>query len=78
MPELINYQTHRHARTCRKQGKTVHCFNFPIPPMKKIIILQPLDDSSVCDKAYYRKKYQEIIDKVIYKKVETTLISKTS
>lgn len=34
MPNLVNYQTHRHARTCRKKGKVqfpysahaIHCY----------------------------------------------------
>ena len=42
MPELINYQTHRHAPTCRKNGKSLCRFNFPIPPMPETIVLQPL------------------------------------
>lgn len=46
MPNLVNYQTHRHARTCRKKREnnlqvqfpysahTIHCY----------AILQPLND----------------------------------
>lgn len=30
---LVNYQTHRHARTCMKRGKPICRFSFPIPPM---------------------------------------------
>lgn len=37
--ELINYQTHRHARTCKKRGKNVCRFNFPLPPMPETKIL---------------------------------------
>lgn len=44
MPNLVNYQTHRHARTCRKKGKAICRFNFPIPPMPSTVILQPLND----------------------------------
>lgn len=33
IPKLINYQTHRHARTCRKKGQNMCRFNFPLPPM---------------------------------------------
>ncbi|CAC5420341.1 unnamed protein product [Mytilus coruscus] len=58
IPDLINYQTHRHARTCRKKGKSVCRFNFPIPPMRKTTLLQPLNSEtghdlefiSVCQK----------------------------
>ena len=33
IPILINYQTHRHARTCRKKDKPICRFGFPLPPM---------------------------------------------
>ena len=42
---LINYQTHRHARSCRKYGKAICRFNFPIPPMPQTVVLHPLDES---------------------------------
>lgn len=45
IPELINYQTHRHARTCRKNGKNICRFNFPLPPMSKTQILEPLGNA---------------------------------
>ena len=41
---LVNYQTHRHARTCRKKGKAICRFNFPLPPMPYTIVLDPLQD----------------------------------
>ena len=44
MPTLVNYQTHRHARTCRKKGKAICRFNFPLPPMPYTVILDPLQD----------------------------------
>lgn len=44
LQNLVNYQTHRHARTCRKKGKAICRFNFPIPPMPSTVILQPLND----------------------------------
>lgn len=40
---LVNYQTHRHAKTCMKK-QPIRRFNFPIPPMLYSIILSPLDD----------------------------------
>ncbi|XP_069114560.1 uncharacterized protein [Argopecten irradians] len=42
--DLINYQTHRHARTCRKKGKAICRFGYPIPPMLKTSILEPLSE----------------------------------
>ena len=44
---LINYQTHRHARTCMKKNKPICRFNFPIPPMPHTIILSPIEEPSL-------------------------------
>lgn len=41
---LVNYQTHRHARTCRKKGKAICRFNFPLPPMPNTVVLDPILD----------------------------------
>lgn len=43
-PSLVNYQTHRHARTCMKKNKPICRFNFPIPPMPFTMILSPLNE----------------------------------
>ena len=45
--ELVNYQTHRHARTCKKGSKNICRFNFPLPPMPETLILEPLDEETV-------------------------------
>ena len=45
MKELINLQTHRHAKTCKKGGHKICKFNFPLPPMPKAMILEPLRES---------------------------------
>ena len=42
--ELVNYQTHRHASTCKKRGKNKCRFEFPIFPMPETIILYPFDN----------------------------------
>ena len=44
--KLVNYQTHRHARSCRKKGKSVCRFGFPLPPMKETMILTSLVPNS--------------------------------
>lgn len=44
MKDLVNLQLHRHAKTCKKLGHNVCRFNFPLPPMKETVILQPLDE----------------------------------
>lgn len=46
-PELINYQTHRHARTCRKKGRAICRFNFPLPPIPSTRILDPITDVEI-------------------------------
>ena len=45
IPDLVNYQTHRHARTCRKKGKSICRFGFPLPPLDKTTILEGLEDN---------------------------------
>lgn len=42
--ELVNYQTHRHSRTCKSGGKNICRFNFPLPPLPETLILEPLND----------------------------------
>lgn len=41
---LVNYQTHIHARTCRKKRKAICRFNFPLPPMPNTVVLDPILD----------------------------------
>ena len=43
--EFVNYQIHKHSKTCRKEGKAICRFDFPIPPMRQTTILQPLGDN---------------------------------
>ncbi|XP_061195058.1 uncharacterized protein LOC133203256 [Saccostrea echinata] len=58
---LINYQTHRHARTCMKKNKPICRFHFPIPPMPQTVVLAPLDDDDEhCSTAVM--SYQKIVD----------------
>lgn len=53
---LVNYQTHRHARTCRKKGQSVCRFGFPLPPLDKTMILHGLDDNLPVDDILKAKK----------------------
>ena len=55
---LINYQTHRHARTCMKKNKPVCRFNFPIPPMPCTTVLCPLEEKDFLADA--KKDYQRV------------------
>ena len=46
MIELMNLQVHKHAKTCKKRGQKICRFNFPLPPMPRSMILQPLPKSA--------------------------------
>ena len=41
MKNLVNLQTHKHSKTCRKKGKAICRFGYPIPPMPRTCILEP-------------------------------------
>ncbi len=49
MVDLINLQTHRHAKTCKKKGQKICRFHFPLPPMRKTMILTPLTKENFTD-----------------------------
>lgn len=60
IPNLINIQIHRHAKTCRRKGKKICRFNFPIPPMSRTRVLEPLTESE-------KEGYQDIAN--VYERV---------
>ena len=45
MRELVNLQTHRHAKTCKKGGHKICRFNFPLPPVPRSMILDPFKET---------------------------------
>lgn len=45
MRELVNLQTHRHAKTCKKGGHKICRFNFPLPSVPRSMILEPLKET---------------------------------
>ena len=47
LTELVNLQRHKHSKTCRKRGQAVCRFNFPLPPMPRTMILEPLSETDV-------------------------------
>ena len=55
--ELISIQTHKHSKTCRKKGKAICRFGYPIPPMKKTCVLTPLDPDLRC-------QYTDLLQKI--------------
>ena len=41
--QYVDLQRHRHSRSCRKKGKAICRFGFPIPPMPETTILEPYE-----------------------------------
>ena len=41
---LVKLQTHKHSRTCRKKGKPICRFGFPILPFPRTMLLYPLEE----------------------------------
>ena len=54
LKEILNFQRHKHSRTCRKTGKPVCRFGIPFPPMRETTIIQPYtgDERSVYEEHY--------------------------
>ena len=40
---LLKIQKHDHTKTCRKNQHSKCRFNFPLPPIDKTVILEPLE-----------------------------------
>ena len=40
-------QRHKHSKTCKKKGRAICRFNFPLPPMPRTVILEPLSESDL-------------------------------
>ena len=57
---LFKLQTHKHSRTCRKKGKPICRFGFPIPPFPRTMLLYPLDE----EVEKYKTKYS-LLQKVM-------------
>ena len=47
LSELVNLQRHKHSKTCKKKGRAICRFNFPLPPMPRTMILEPLSESDL-------------------------------
>ena len=54
--ELVKLQTHKHSRTCRKKGKPLCRFGFPLPPLPRTMLLHPLEE----EVEKYKKKSAEL------------------
>ena len=47
MGDLVNLQRHKHSKTCKKQGHKICRFNFPLSPMPRTMILEPLSEDTL-------------------------------
>ncbi|XP_033756117.1 uncharacterized protein LOC117338862 [Pecten maximus] len=54
MQEFIKMQVHKHSKTCKKGGRSVCRFGFPLPPLPNTMLLEPLetDIETGCDMSY--------------------------
>jgi hypothetical protein len=57
---LIELQVHKHSRTCRKREDKICRFGYPLPPLPKTMVLQPLET----EKDKYNKLYQNLQKKM--------------
>jgi len=57
--QFLNMQKHRHSKSCRKMGKALCRFGFPMPPMPKTVIVEPYqgDDREQYERLYERLKH---------------------
>jgi hypothetical protein len=63
---LLKLQTHKHSRTCRKTVQNCRdfvkcCFHFPIPPLNRTRILDPLPDDF---NGEARKQLSQVADRI--------------
>ena len=52
---LVGLQSHKHSRTCRRKGKPICRFRFPLPALPRTMLLYPLEEE--VDK-YKKKEYR--------------------
>ena len=57
--ECLDFQRHKHSRSCRKGGKPICRFGIPFPPMRKTTIIQPFTGE---DRSIYEEYYTTIQD----------------
>ena len=64
LQKVVEFQKHKHSRTCRKGGKPVCRFGIPFPPMRKTTVIQPYvgEDRSIYEDYY--STVQEHLNKV--------------
>ena len=41
--DFVQLQVHKHSRTCRKKEDNICRFGYPLPPLAKTMVLEPLE-----------------------------------
>ena len=59
LEKMLEFQKHKHSRTCRKGGKPICRFGIPFPPMRKTTIVQPYNGE---DRAIYEDHYKTVYE----------------
>ncbi|CAC5416142.1 unnamed protein product [Mytilus coruscus] len=59
---LVNFQVHKHSKTCRKKGHPICRFGFPLPPMKETVLLEPLKENEDIEK--YKAIFKEVQNEI--------------
>ena len=54
---LVGLQSHKHSKTCRKKGKPICRFGFPLPPLPRTMLLYPLEE----DVDKFKQKNTELL-----------------
>ncbi|XP_053403150.1 uncharacterized protein LOC123564956 [Mercenaria mercenaria] len=63
--QYIQLQVHRHSKSCKKKGKEICRYGFPLPPMKETKILEPFDSTTNKDVLKTSKQNYEKVMKVM-------------
>ncbi|WAR08399.1 LOW QUALITY PROTEIN: hypothetical protein MAR_018357 [Mya arenaria] len=61
--QFIQLQIHRHSKSCKKKGKEICRFVFPLPPMKETMILEHFDSNPIGDAVKTSKQsYKKVLE----------------
>ena len=68
LTDLVNLQRHKRSKTCKNRGHVVCRFNFPLLPMPRTMILEPLSETD------FEENVADILKKAL-KRIRTLLDS---
>ena len=64
LQNVLEFQKHKHSRTCRKAGKPICRFGIPFPPMRKTAVIQPYVGEDRCIYEDYYNTVQEHLSNI--------------